>query len=403
MPNHRPYGNLMDYIIWRGDLPVRQIPWTPIDSLLLAVMSYQPFGREASTETGLSLQQLCTQGLSCPRDVPAEKQRIQMITLMASQPRFADMRVFLQESTSDTDISIQFSALSCCVPDGPVVISYRGTDHTLVGWKEDFMMSYLSPVPAQSAALTYLERIASLTDRPLVLTGHSKGGNLAAYAAARAPERIRKRIVQVCSFDGPGLDDETIESQGYAQIRPVLLSVIPNGSVVGLLMNYHPVYTVVTSTTVGLFQHDPLTWELCGAHFHEADETTRSSQLMNETVHTWLKEREPDEIRGFVEILFTTLEKLYLHRGSEDLSDVQLVHMTDAAAYIRTLDPEKRSMIASLLASFFNIGKENYLQIMLQKPVENVLNELQGKLKELTIPRKTGYSASVSSEERNRS
>lgn len=401
MPNHKSFGSLMDYILWRGDLLVRLVPWSPLDSLLLALMSYQSFGESASSSDGCTLHELVSQGLACTRVTAGDKLRIRMITTMASQPRFADMRVFQQVSATDTTISMQFSAMSCSIPDGPTVICYRGTDHTLVGWKEDFMMSYLSPVPAQTAALAYLEQIASLTEGPLVLTGHSKGGNLASYAASKASEAIQKRIVQVCSFDGPGLDDETMDSAGYERIRPVLHSVIPVGSVVGLLMNYHPIYTVVTSTTVGLFQHDPFTWELFGAHFHEAEGTTRSSQLMNETVHAWLKERSPEEIQGFVESLFTTLEKLYPQHGSEDLLDIQIVSMAEAAAYIRSLDAEKRKMMISLLSSLFTIGKENYLHMMLQKPVEEVLKELQSRLKDLPVPKKPKKRSGLSADERN--
>lgn len=386
MANSSSFGNLMDYIAWRGDLPFSQAPCNEIDCLLLAMLSYQRFGPSAASREGVPLHELASAGLECPRDVPFERHRIEMLEKMALAPRYRSMRVFLQESATDVSASTQFSAVSCEIPGEAVVIAYRGTDHTLVGWKEDFMMSYLSPVPAQSAAVEYLEKVARLSEAPLILTGHSKGGNLAAYAAAHADESIQKRLIQVCSYDGPGLDDETIDSQGYERIRPILHSVIPSGSVVGLLMNYHPDYTVVLSTTVGLFQHDPYTWKLLGGSFLTADETTRTSQLMNDTVHEWLKNSSPEEVRGFVETLFTTLEKLYPRGGSEDLYEIQLVNMADAAAFVRTVAPEKRNMIVSLLTSLFAIGKDNYLQIMLQKPLESTLSDLQSRLKSLQIP-----------------
>ena len=133
----------------------------------------------------------------------------------------------------------------------PIAVSYthldvyKRQDNTLVGWREDFHMSFETPVPAQVEALAYLRRQAERTERPLRVAGHSKGGNLAAYAAAHLPPEIQRRILSVCSFDGPGLDEDTMNSPGYERIRPVLHSVLPQSSIVGLLMHYHPDYLVV--------------------------------------------------------------------------------------------------------------------------------------------------------------
>ncbi|MBR1683655.1 MAG: DUF2974 domain-containing protein [Clostridia bacterium] len=373
------YGDLTDYVAWRGDIPLSQVPWNTLDSLLLAVICYQDF----DLPRAMSLEEVARAGLQPKRDVSAEHKRVALIHQMAAQPRYAYLILHKQISLLSADQSLQFSALACLSPDpsGPVIIAYRGTDHTLVGWKEDFMMSYASPVPAQSQALTFLEEVAEATgNRPLVLTGHSKGGNLASYAAAHASDTIRARILEVASFDGPGLDDDTMESKGYAEIRPRLHSVIPNGSVVGLLMNYHPDYTVVQSTTVGLFQHDPLSWEIMGGRFIEAPETTRSSQLMNETVHTWLGKCTQEEVQDFVETLFTALEKLYPQRGEEDLFEIRPASLVDAGAYILSLDSAMRERILSLLQSLLTTGREAYRQIMVEKPLQGALEDLSSLL-----------------------
>ena len=373
------YGDLNDYVAWRGDIPLSQVPWSTLDSLLLAVVCYQDF----DLPEAMTLENIVHTGIQPNRDVSAEHKRVALINQMATHPRFANLMLQKQISILDADRSLQFSALTCTSPDssGPVIIAYRGTDHTLVGWKEDFMMSYSSPVPAQSHALALLQEVAESTgSRPLVLTGHSKGGNLASYAAAHASAEIQSRILEVASFDGPGLDDATMESAGYAQVRKKLHSVIPNGSVVGLLMNYHPDYTVVQSTTVGLFQHDPFSWEIMGGRFIEAPETTRSSQLMNETVHTWLGKCTAEEVQSFVETLFTALEKLYPQRGEEDLYEIRPASLVDAGAYIHSLDAAMREQILSLLQSLFISGRDAYRQIMVEKPLLGALEDLSNIL-----------------------
>ena len=385
-------ANMLDYLDWRGDVPFSADPFNEADALVLAELGYVPLEHVVPESFSVRIR-LAEAEHRFDQEAVGDFDRIysfetdcELLHRMAQSVRFRNTQLTGYLSRTDHEELLQFSAMTCLVPDGPTVVCFRGTDHTLVGWKEDFMMSYISPVPAQEASLDYLTRIAALTEGPLVLTGHSKGGNLAFYAAAKAEKAVQNRLVMACSFDGPGLDDETIASEGYAAIRPVLHAVIPNGSVVGLLMNYHPDYTVVTSTTVGLAQHDAYTWEILGGSFHEADETTFSSQLMNETVHTWLATSPQSQVQHFVEVLFTALEKLYPHRGAEDLKDIQLINMTEAAAYVVSLDPESRNMLSSLLMNLFNIGKENYLQLLMRRPLDFNLGDLENMLRGLQLP-----------------
>ena len=376
---NRQMTGIMDYIRWRGDLPVSAVPWCPIDSLLLAVMTYQDMPG-CETKGGMLLKEV-VDSLVLKRDVQAEKDRMEMIRAMAESRRFGGMRLCLQVAESDADRSIQFSAVTCLIEEGPVVVAYRGTDHTLVGWKEDFMMSYISPVPAQAEALAYLVKAAEVSDAPIVLTGHSKGGNLASYAGAHAAPEIQKRIMEVASFDGPGLDDATIDSEGYSRIRPVLDSFIPNGSVVGLLMNYHKNYQIVRSSTVGLFQHDPFTWGILGPAFIRAEDTTMSSQLIDETVHEWLATCSPDMLEDFVQTMFTTLEKLYANRGEEDLLDIQAAGVVEAAAYVQKLKPEVREQLGAMMGRLLEIAKDTYIQKGLQKNLQTTLDSISQRLR----------------------
>ena len=233
-------ANMMDYLTWRGDLTLKASPWCLVDSLVMASMSYNPFLDTVSDTEGMPLCE-CVPLLHLDKMTGNQyfQQWRGLLFGMADTDRFGHMRMHDYVNDIDTERAIQFSAITAELEDGTTFIAYRGTDSTLIGWREDFNMSFETPVPAQTAALEYLIAQAARSDRPLRISGHSKGGNLAAYATAHAPEAVQKRILSVCSFDGPGLDADTMESEGYARIKPVLHSVLPQSSIVGLLMNYH--------------------------------------------------------------------------------------------------------------------------------------------------------------------
>ena len=247
--------NMMDYLTWRGDLTLRQASWNLVDSLLMASLSYNPFQDTVSDPQGKTLRE-CAPLLGLENMTGGQyfQQWRALLFAMAESERFGDMRLHDYVNEVDEERIIQFSALTAEMEDGSTFVAFRGTDNTLVGWREDFHMSFETPVPAQVEALAYLRRQAERTERPLRVAGHSKGGNLAAYAAAHLPPEFQRRILSVCSFDGPGLDEDTMNSPGYERIRPVLHSVLPQSSIVGLLMHYHPDYLVVRSTAVSILQ-----------------------------------------------------------------------------------------------------------------------------------------------------
>ena len=309
-------GNLLDYVVWRGDLTFDLAPWNEIDSAIASVFSYANLGenelvfgcgRELRVsdlaETDL-LERIPQEGMGNAADL-----RNQLLSEMGRSARYRDIRVLDQVNDVDPGRNIQFSALTMVVSGVGAVVVYRGTDLNLVGWKEDFMLSYATPVPAQTAALAYLKKAAGYTEGPLFLVGHSKGGNLALYTAVHTVPKLRARIQGIWSFDGPGLDDGTIASESYRKIRPLIHSFIPSGSIIGLLMNYHPVYRVVESSAKSIMQHDPLSWQLLGKSFMETDSLSKGSRIMDQTLHEWLSSCSPEQREVFTTALFTFLEK----------------------------------------------------------------------------------------------
>lgn len=300
---------IMDYIAQTAPRSVAELPWSDADQLVLSALCYNAPGALAASNEGIALRDLAPRlDLLGQTGTEFTVKCRALLYAIADTVRYGDMQLFGFVSILDSALPIQFSAVACRVSQQLTVIAYRGTDNTLAGWREDLHMSFESPVPAQEAAVYYLERIAALTSGALMLTGHSKGGNLAAYAAAHANEATQRRIASVCSFDGPGLDNATVLSEGYHRIKPVLHSFVPQGSIVGLLMGHELDYVIVRSSAMGFAQHDLFTWQFQGLTFETMSETTLPSQLADQTLHTFLKTGTPQQRRLFVDGLFHLLE-----------------------------------------------------------------------------------------------
>ena len=369
-------ASILDYIAWRGDLPLYCSPWTPVDSLIMANIVYNDLGSEAESSMGIMLRDI--QPSTEPDTVFARQWR-SLLDAAANTVRYGSIRLHDFVNVVDDQREMQFSAVTANLPDGRTCICFRGTDTSIVGWKEDFTMAFETPVPAQMEALTYLERIALRTVGDLIITGHSKGGNLAIYASAHASSQAQSRICSVYSFDGPGLDEDTMSSEGYRRISRLVHSVIPQSSVVGLLLTYHPDYTVVASNATGFWQHDAFTWQLDGPRFLELGEVDRDSQLLDQTVHDWLRSTTPKQRELFVDTLFGLLEAT----GAHTLTELKADKLRSALAIItagQAVDSETTRMLLRLAGRFVSIGMGNLWDAVTQKTqglIRDALNELE--------------------------
>jgi len=360
--------DLLDYLDWRGDLSFAADAWNEIDALVMANYCYNDFPGVAAPGVRRPLREaaLVPDAEARPEGQHAAQKHV-LLDRMAGTARFGGMTVCDFVNEVDMSRGIQFSAVTADCPDGSRFISFRGTDNSLVGWKEDLMMSFETPVPAQAAAVGYLERAAARAEGPLRLAGHSKGGNLAVYAAMNAPEAVQNRIAAVYSFDGPGLDERSMHSEGYARIRARIRSYVPQASIVGLLLAYHPEYTVVKSTGVGIMQHDTFTWQVRGAHFVELEQLDRGSEIMDQALHEWLRQCAPEQRRVFVNTLFDILQST----DATALSDMRRNVRANATAILeaaRRVDPSSARMVWQMLGRFLQIGAGSLLELLGKKP-----------------------------------
>lgn len=306
-------SNLLDYLIWRGDILLSQDPFNSIDGLILSCLSYVRFEKVLPKKGKMTIAQASEKffKLHSAEELAQDKSFINfapsMLKALAEADRFKD--AYLSNYVNEIDISrqIQFSALTIDTSDGMTFISYRGTDDSIIGWKEDFNLSF-ETVPAETEAAKYLQNVMTGRLNRVRLGGHSKGGHLAIYAAAAASVEVAMKIEKIYNFDGPGFNTEAMKSNKFKKIQPKIEKYIPETSIIGRLLENSTRPVVVKSSEAGIMQHDPLTWQLEGKNFVTCASTDKISNLFDDTMTDWLNNMSFEERKVFVDELFSVFE-----------------------------------------------------------------------------------------------
>lgn len=346
--------NLFDFLSWRGDLPFEAVPPTEADELLLAQLSYVFFdGIVPDLADGGSVPLGEAADRVLKTDPDAEKihqigymwrDDKRLLETLVSCPRYKDLPVFGYESALDEDA--QFGALCVGVTKDLTCVSFRGTDDTMIGWKEDCALAFNDPVPAQEMSADYLGRVAAATQGPLLITGHSKGGNLAVYSAATASSKVRARIKSIVSCDGPGVNHALLSAAEYQEIADKIHKFVPQSSVVGMLFESDNRYTVISSDGLGLLQHSAFSWQIMGGNLVRRAQPTATSQYVNGVIKQWLDDMDVEKRRVFVTALFEVLATADL--TSVDQIDAKfLLRLPSALLKMRSVDPALRAQLRS--------------------------------------------------------
>ena len=245
------------------------------------------------------------------------------------------------------------------MPDNTIFVSYRGTDNTIVGWKEDLNMSFKSHIASQISAKKYLEIIAQeYPDKKIRIGGHSKGGNVAVYAATFVNKEIKDRIINVYNNDGPGFCDDVIETPEYKEMIEKVHTYIPQSSVIGRLMNHKEKYTVVESTQKGIMQHDLYSWEVLGKQFVTLEEVTNGSEFVDKTIKEWLENVEPTKREQVIDVVFDILNTTEAQTMKEIKTNWFTNARTMMASY-KNIDNETKELIWQTLNELFKVAKDN--------------------------------------------
>lgn len=311
-------ANMMDYLDWRGDLTFEVSAFNEVDNLILAQLVYVDFeGIVPGIDSDDSIRLKDASDIFWSRNdaeeilarVSMTKSAPFVMERMAKTERFADIRLSKYVNDISNEEQSQFSVVRVTLPDDSVYVAFSGTDNTIVGWHENFNMGYLLETPGQLKAVDYLNRVVTQEQRVLRVGGHSKGGNLAVYAAVNCEPEIQKRIVDVYSNDGPGFRQEVVESEKYQKILPRIKTILPESSIVGMLLEHQESFEVVKSSQSGIQQHDATSWEVLGTSFVYVNQVAAQSLMVDKTMKAWLYQLDGEERQAIVDTVFSMLEE----------------------------------------------------------------------------------------------
>ena len=360
-------SNVLDYIIWRGDLSFAARPFNAIDALALCQLAYLNFSDmvPARFDGGITLREAARIYTADPaRGTPEEfgilinPLTADLLKVAAETERFGSILLKGFVNEVDRTADKQFAAMTAVLPTGGVCVVYRGTDDSIVGWKEDCLLSLPAPIPSHSAAADYLSSAVVATvpcgAEKLSIAGHSKGGNLAVYAAGTAAAAVQDGIEQVFCFDGPGFSFDIEQRSGFQAIMPKIASFIPQSSIVGVLLSYLPHYTVIESAETNTFwQHDIFSWQIERDVFVPYQSgRTKESYFAEKTMREWLSHLDDTERKVFIETLFAVL----FGTGAETISELTangMVHALHILQKLHTIDSERRSQLFAVIKGFF--------------------------------------------------
>ena len=380
-------ANIHEYLVWRGDVPFTVSPFNEVDALVLSELVYTDFhgvlpgeGERITVEEARRLfWQKHTREEIMAQDSYTKTAPF-LMDEMAGKGRFGGTVMADYYDVIDTNVDIQLAALTFYLPDGTAFVAFRGTDDTVVGWKEDFNLSYMPETEGQRRAAEYLNRHFSGQNMPIRVGGHSKGGNLAMYAAVCAEKAVRDRVIAVYNNDGPGFLKEFTETEAYREMLPRIICTVPEKAVIGTLLSSKAFQHVVKSTASGIYQHDGFSWNVLGNHFVEVDRRSDSSMALESTLHQWLAEQSEEKRRTFVNTLFGLLESTGRTTFGEIKSDLP-GSLASMWKMLETMKKEQREVVWNMIMQFIAAGGDTILQEMRKF--------LLGKLGNFSLP-KTG-------------
>lgn len=374
-------ANIEDYLLWRGDLTVTQAPFNKVDNLILSNLSYLIFkevvpelNNEKQTfldkitslfksDEASHMQYITVFDAIAAMNLETEgkerirvSQDIEMGIKLAKTKRFGNMKLMCYVDKYDEAIETQFAAITILMEDNTAYIAFRGTDTSLIGWKEDFNMSFMDKVPAQELALSYLNDVAKIIKCPIRIGGHSKGGNLAVYASLYADREIQNRIINIYNNDGPGFKSSILKTEEYKYIKDKIDTIIPQTSIIGMLLEHEEEYIVIKSNETLIMQHDPYSWEVLGPDFIKMQETSSSSKFIDTTLRNWLNDMDSSQREKFVELLWEVLGAAKVKTFSE-MAESLFANAVKIGKKINNLDPESKEVLSKALSMLIKSAK----------------------------------------------
>ena len=354
-------ADLFEYLKWRSDVPFSIAPFNDVDNLLLAELAYSDFSSIVPSDgKPLPLAEVCERFFEAHskeeilKNTSFTAKAPLLMESMVTGSRFGTMQLCRYVNHLDEKKTAQMSAVTYLLDDGTVYVAFRGTDSTLIGWREDFDIGVLTETRGQLLAVSYLDSIANVSDLPIRVGGHSKGGNFAVYAASFCSSEIQDRIISVYSNDGPGFRKEITETSGYLRILPRVCKIVPDTSMIGMLLTDKAARLVVRSGAFGILQHDAFSWSTERDRFEPA-EPSDLGKLFNTALASWIDEMDDNFRNSVIDTIFDAFEAT----GADTFHEIAQQKWKSAEAvlgYLLKISREKQGELFQLAGSLLKNG-----------------------------------------------
>lgn len=307
-------GTIIDYIREYGDYSFSEKPLGEVDSLVFCQFAYLKFdglvpGPDDDAPP-VSIRQIFESRDydNLYGDERYREKNTELFLAMVHSRRFGSLKINYYVNHIELEKETQFSAVTFQPDEELFYIAYRGTDETIVGWKEDLNLAFSEPVPGQVMSVEYLERSAEKIGKPFYMGGHSKGGNFAVYAAMNCRRDIQNKIVIIFNHDGPGFRPEVKEKGQFDKIEDRIRQTVPHSSLVGMLLSSDGNYRVVESRNFGLAQHDPYSWLIEKDDFQIVKQIYSGRMFVDTTLNDWILSLNQEQMRIFVDTLYDVVK-----------------------------------------------------------------------------------------------
>ena len=366
--------NIIDYIRWRGELTFRASPFNEVDNLIFSCLVYLDFSF-LDPKTPVSLKKAAEMYFSRNEELEEDRKslnyyRQQLLKTAAGSDRFQYVKISHYVREVSLEEEKQFAAATFRLPTGDYFIAFQGTDSSVVGWKENFNMSYTCPVASQVRALTYLKRFSNTTRRPFYVGGHSKGGNLAVYASAMLMDR--DRIITIYNNDGPGFPEEFTSDAPYQKIHDKILTFIPQKSIVGRLMNNDSDIIIINSkATDALWQHDIFSWEIDVTRMSRAEETSIVGDYYHEVLDNWYHKMTNEEKLTFINAVYETIQELGI-KSTNEITGHKVTVLRKMAPKLAGFDDETRKTALNVMAALLKSNAKAFYNVYIDKMLDTI-------------------------------
>ena len=364
--------NMLDYLDVYGDRSFKEEPFSDVDNLLISQVVYVDFDSVITEGKKIRPKEAYEQLEHRYSDLDSDFYRNveslshEVLKRMAFSRRYEECTIHHYVSRLNKETSEQFAALMMDLPDGTTAVSFRGTDDTLIGWKEDLMLSY-TDIQSQLDAVDYVNRNCSLF-RKYRFIGHSKGGNLAIYAAVHCGFLFRRNIIQVISNDGPGLRPDSYKRNRFQKIAERYRLIVPEKDGVGTIYEIAPSKTVVSTSTGNIIQsHNMATWDIDGNRLVPANRARYETDHNRKSILQFLNETNAKQREVFVRELFECFDDAKIRTVSQ-MSSGGLPLFLRVMKEMSEMDSEAKEIAVKMFKSYSsNFNRDFSSQIIKKK------------------------------------